>query len=96
VLGGESFTALAEGLQDALWHLGGAPSGLCRVPEAMIREEFRAEPANLRVVGCAAKRWNPCCGRRPRGRYRQTPSQRRRAIRDPRVRRLRSLPRRTG
>ena len=25
VLGGESFTALAEGLQDALWHLGGAP-----------------------------------------------------------------------
>ena len=26
VLGGESFTALAEGLQDALWHLGGVPS----------------------------------------------------------------------
>ena len=25
VLGGESFTALAEGLQGALWHLGGAP-----------------------------------------------------------------------
>ena len=25
VLGGESFTALAEGLQDALWHLGGVP-----------------------------------------------------------------------
>ena len=25
VLGGESFTALAEGLQDALWHLGGTP-----------------------------------------------------------------------
>ena len=25
VLGGESFTALAEGLQCALWHLGGAP-----------------------------------------------------------------------
>ena len=25
MLGGESFTALAEGLQDALWHLGGAP-----------------------------------------------------------------------
>ena len=25
VLGGKSFTALAEGLQDALWHLGGAP-----------------------------------------------------------------------
>ena len=25
VLGGESSTALAEGLQDALWHLGGAP-----------------------------------------------------------------------
>ena len=25
VLGGESFTALAEGPQDALWHLGGAP-----------------------------------------------------------------------
>ena len=25
VLGGESYTALAEGLQDALWHLGGAP-----------------------------------------------------------------------
>ena len=26
VLGGESFTALAEGLQNALWRLGGAPS----------------------------------------------------------------------
>jgi hypothetical protein len=26
VLGGESFTALAEGLQDALWALGGAPT----------------------------------------------------------------------
>ena len=26
VLGGESFTALAEGLQNALWHLGGVPS----------------------------------------------------------------------
>jgi len=26
VLGGESFTALAEGLQDALWSLGGAPA----------------------------------------------------------------------
>ena len=25
VLGGESFTVLAEGLQGALWHLGGAP-----------------------------------------------------------------------
>ena len=25
VLGGESFTVLAEGLQDVLWHLGGAP-----------------------------------------------------------------------
>ena len=25
VLGGESFTALAEGVQDALWHLGGTP-----------------------------------------------------------------------
>lgn len=25
VLGGESFTALAEGLQQALWSLGGAP-----------------------------------------------------------------------
>jgi len=25
VLGGESFVALAEGLQNALWHLGGAP-----------------------------------------------------------------------
>ena len=25
VLGGESFTALAEGLQDALWHIGGVP-----------------------------------------------------------------------
>ena len=27
VLGGESFTALAHGLQNALWALGGAPSG---------------------------------------------------------------------
>ena len=25
MLGGESFTALAEGLQDALWHLAVAP-----------------------------------------------------------------------
>lgn len=27
VLGGESFTALAEGLQEALWRLGGVPAG---------------------------------------------------------------------
>ena len=25
ILGGESFTALSEGLQEALWRLGGAP-----------------------------------------------------------------------
>ena len=25
ILGGESFTALSEGLQDALWRLGGVP-----------------------------------------------------------------------
>jgi len=30
VLGGESFTALAEGVQNALWSLGGAPGGIGR------------------------------------------------------------------
>jgi hypothetical protein len=40
VLGGESFVALAEGLQNALWALGGVPKGasqrqpVCRVPQS--------------------------------------------------------------
>ena len=39
VLGGESYVALAEGLQDALWALGGTPhehrsDGLSAAPSA--------------------------------------------------------------
>ena len=54
-LGGESFTALAEGLQHALWTLGGAPrehrsdslSAACRNPDADRREDAAERYAAL-------------------------------------------------
>jgi hypothetical protein len=50
VLGGESFVALAEGLQNALWALGGAPGehrtdSLCRIQEPRPRGPGRPDPA---------------------------------------------------
>ncbi len=64
VLGGESFTALAEGLQDALWHLGGAPcehrtNGLTERPtvpdyRAVIRAVTRRDQARAVIDGMTA------------------------------------------
>lgn len=55
VLGGESFTALAEGLQGALWYLGGAPrEHRTDCPSATFRNLCREEAEDtvrLRVAG---------------------------------------------
>ena len=62
VLGGESFTALAEGLQGALWHLGGAPrehrtdslsAAFCK---SLASFDFKAVPmlAKAQVMALAA------------------------------------------
>ena len=69
VLGGESFVALAEGLQNALWALGGVPlqhrsdslSAAFRNLDQAAQDDLtrRYEGAHARITGCTPTRNNP-------------------------------------
>jgi hypothetical protein len=65
ILGGESFVALAEGLQDALWMLGG-------VPEQHRSDSLSRTPGAAVSIGTISLSHTPANGsgrRRPRGAF---------------------------